>query len=182
MGLEKGEEGQHCYFRRNELLPFEVKGILGSGGFGQVDKVLSSISFKEYARKRVPRNKAFGGQGTEGFKQFVTEIEILKRLKHHHVVEFVGSYTDPRYMGLIMSPVAEMDLSTYLARADTAKHGCVPSLVVWREHLSSCMSITFGIRTSNLATSWYIVEMSCSPISVYHSTSQTRTVAPRSAW
>ncbi len=123
MGLEKGEEGQHCYFRRNELLPFEVKGILGSGGFGQVDKVLSSISFKEYARKRVPRNKAFGGQGTEGCKQFVTEIEILKRLKHHHVVEFVGSYTDPRYMGLIMSPVAEMDLSTYLARADTAKHG-----------------------------------------------------------
>jgi serine/threonine protein kinase/TolA-binding protein len=123
MGLEKGEEGQHCYFRRNELLPFEVKGILGSGGFGQVDKVLSSISFKEYARKRVPRNKAFGGQGTEGFKQFVTEIEILKRLKHHHVVEFVGSYTDPRYMGLIMSPVAEMDLSTYLARADTAKYG-----------------------------------------------------------
>ena len=123
MGLEKGEEGQHCYFRRNEPLPFEVKGILGSGGFGQVDKVLSLISFKEYALKRVPRNKAFGGRGTEEVKQFIAEIEILKRLKHRHVVEFVGSYTDPRYMGLIMSPVAEMDLSTYLARADTAKQG-----------------------------------------------------------
>ncbi|KAK3171443.1 hypothetical protein OEA41_003527 [Lepraria neglecta] len=123
IGLEKGEEGQHCYFRRTEPLPFEVKGILGSGGFGQVDKVLSLISFKEYARKRVPRNKAFDGRGTEAVKQFVAEIEILKRLKHRHVVEFVGSYTDPRYMGLIMSPVADMDFSTYLARADTAKHG-----------------------------------------------------------
>ncbi|MCJ1279363.1 hypothetical protein MMC21_007187 [Puttea exsequens] len=122
MGLEKGEEGQHCYFPRNEPLPFEVKGILGSGGFGQVDKVLSSISFKEYARKRGPRNKAFGGRGTEEVKQFVAEIQILKRLKHRHVVDFVGSYTDPRYMGLIMSPVAEMDLSTYLARVDAAKH------------------------------------------------------------
>ena len=55
-------------------------------------------------------------------KQLITEIEILKRLKHRHVVEFVGSYTDPRYIGLIISPVAEMDLSTYLARADTAKY------------------------------------------------------------
>ena len=123
MGLEKGEEGQHCYFRRNEPLPFEMKGILGSGGFGQVEKVLSLISFKEYARKRVSRNKAFGGRGTEEVRLFVAEIEILKRLKHRHVVEFVGSYTDPKYMGLIMSPVAEMDLSAYLARADRAKYG-----------------------------------------------------------
>lgn len=123
IGIEKGEEGKHCHFRRNEPLPFEVKGILGSGGFGQVDKVLSLISFKEYARKRIPRNKAFGGRGTEDVKQFVAEIEILKRLKHRHVVEFVGSYTDPRYIGLIMAPVADMDFSTYLARADTAKHG-----------------------------------------------------------
>ncbi|KAL8856217.1 MAG: hypothetical protein Q9178_007182 [Gyalolechia marmorata] len=120
IGLEKGEDGQHCFFRRNEPLPFEEKAVLGSGGFGQVDKVLSLISFKEYARKRVLRNKVFGGRGTEGTKQLITEIEILKRLEHRHVVQFVGSYTDPKYMGLIMSPVAEMDLSTYLARADTA--------------------------------------------------------------
>ena len=51
IGLEKGEEGQHCFFRRHEPPPFEEKAILGSGGFGQVDKVLSLISFKEYARK-----------------------------------------------------------------------------------------------------------------------------------
>jgi hypothetical protein len=38
------------------------------------------------------------------------------------MVEFVGSYTDPKYMGLIMSPVAEMDLSTYLLRADATRH------------------------------------------------------------
>ncbi|KAI4095768.1 MAG: hypothetical protein L6R37_007032 [Teloschistes peruensis] len=120
--LEKGEEGQHCFFRRYEPPPFEEKAILGSGGFGQVDKVLSLISFKEYVRKRVLRNKVFGGHGTEGMKQLVTEIETLKRLKHRHVVEFVGSYTDPRYIGLLMSAVAEMDLSTYLARADKAMY------------------------------------------------------------
>jgi len=30
------------------------------------------------------------------------------------MVEFVGSYTDATYFGLIMSPVAEMDLNGYL--------------------------------------------------------------------
>lgn len=123
IGLEKGDGGQHAQFRRGEALPFEERGILGSGGFGQVDKVLSLISFKEYARKRVSRKQAFGGRGTEAMKQFVAEIAILKRLKHCHVVELLGSYTDPKYIGLIMSPVADIDLSTYLLQADSSKCG-----------------------------------------------------------
>jgi hypothetical protein len=122
MDLERGEDGQHCYFQRNDGLPFETICVLGSGGFGQVDKVLSLISFREYAVKRVPRKSVFGTRGSENVKSLVVEIEILKRLKHRHVVEFVGSYTDPKFIGLIMSPVAEMDLSAYLTGADTSKH------------------------------------------------------------
>jgi serine/threonine protein kinase len=99
-----------------------MKGILGSGGFGQVDRVLSLISFREYALKRVSRSTAFGGRGTECVKQFIAKISALKRIKHRHVVEFVGSYTDLKYIGLIMSPVANMDLSTYLACVNTARH------------------------------------------------------------
>jgi hypothetical protein len=129
INLEKGGGGHHCYFQEYEPLPLEMKGILGSGGFGQVDRVLSTISFREYALKRVSRSAVFSGRTKEDVrrraecvKQFIAEIAVLKRLKHHHVVEFVGSYTDPKYMGLIMSPVADMDLSTYLARADTSRY------------------------------------------------------------
>jgi TolA-binding protein len=121
MDLEKGAAGQHCHFHRNEAVPFEEKGIIGSGGFGQVDKVLSLISFREYARKLVIRSMMFGHR-TGNIKGFIAEIEILKRLKHHHIVEFVGSYTDPKYMALLMSPVAEMDLSMYLDSADTSRN------------------------------------------------------------
>ncbi|PMD14645.1 kinase-like protein [Hyaloscypha hepaticicola] len=122
LDLEKGDKGEHCRFRHGESLPLEEKGVLGTGGFGQVDRVLSLISFREYARKRVPRSTIFGGRNAENVKRFIAEIEILKRLKHLHIAEFVGSYTDPKYMGLIMFPVAEMDLSTYLARANAASH------------------------------------------------------------
>ena len=122
MDLEKGEKGHHCFFQEHEPLPFKMKGILGSGGFRQVVQVLSSISFREYALKRVSRGNVFSGRKTEYSKQFTAEIEVLRRLKHHHVVEFVGSYSDPKYMGLIMSPVADMDLSDYLACADTTRY------------------------------------------------------------
>ncbi|KAF2467139.1 kinase-like protein, partial [Lindgomyces ingoldianus] len=122
MSLEKGEMGQHCHFKQGESPPFEPKEVLGNGGFSQVDKVLSLISFKEYARKRVLRSAAFRGRRIEDMKQFIAEINILKRLKHHHIVKFVGSYTDPKYIGLIMSPVAEMDLGAYLTRATISNH------------------------------------------------------------
>jgi serine/threonine protein kinase len=87
-----------------------------------VDRVLSLISFKEYARKRVLRSAAFRGRKKEEVQQFIAEIGILKRLKHRHIVEFVGSYTDAKYIGLIMSPIAEGDLGAYMARATPAKY------------------------------------------------------------
>jgi serine/threonine protein kinase len=67
--------------------------------------------------KRVPRSLAFRGRRMEDIKMFITEIEVLKRLSHHHIVDLIGSFMDSRYMGLIMSPVADMDLGAYLTRA-----------------------------------------------------------------
>jgi hypothetical protein len=121
MDLEKGDLGEHCYFESGEALPLERKGILGKGAYGQVDKVLSLISFREYARKRVLRSTIFRGRKKEDVTRFVAEIEILKRLKHDHVVKFVGSYTDAKYIGLIMTPIADGDLAAYLAGITTSK-------------------------------------------------------------
>jgi serine/threonine protein kinase len=122
MDLEKGAKGHHCHFEKGESLPFESKGVIGSGGFGQVDRILSQISFKEYARKRVPRKLAFGRLGVGALKGMIGEIEAMKKLKHHHIVEFVGSYTDPKYLSVIMYPVAEQDLCRYLEKAGSANH------------------------------------------------------------
>jgi len=112
--IEKGENGRHGHFGKGDPLPFEIKGKLGSGGYSQVDRIASLISYKEYALKRMRRRVVFGNESREAFKRFKAEVEIVKSLKHHHMVEFVGSYTDPTYLGLIMSPVADTDLSRYL--------------------------------------------------------------------
>lgn len=41
-------------------------------------------------------------------------MQLIKALKHRHIVQFVGSYTDPKYLGMIISPVADMNLAEYM--------------------------------------------------------------------
>ncbi|KAF2686666.1 kinase-like protein [Lentithecium fluviatile CBS 122367] len=92
LDLEK-EDGKHRHFSNPDDIPLRKVAELGKGGFGYVDKVLS----------------------TEVLKDFERELATLKKLSHIHIVEFVGSYTDPRYVGIIMSPVADCNLQEFLA-------------------------------------------------------------------
>ncbi|KAL1643729.1 hypothetical protein SLS58_004744 [Diplodia intermedia] len=112
--LEKGENGRHWHFAKGEPQPFKVVGVLGSGGYSQVHRIRSTISFKEYALKRIRRRRAFGNASKEAVRQFTSELKLLKCLKHKHTAQYVGSFTDPAYLGLIMAPVADMNLAEYL--------------------------------------------------------------------
>jgi serine/threonine protein kinase len=91
-----------------------VFGILGAGAFGQVNRVLSLVGVNEYARKRIPRQKLFGNASKVAVESFLDELRILKKLKHRHIVELVGSYTDISYFGLLMTPIGNMDLAIFL--------------------------------------------------------------------
>lgn len=87
--LEKGPERRHATFGRDDVLPFEVIARLGSGGYGHVDKVISLLSHKEYARKMFRRKKMFSRE-KEGIKSFKNELNILRRVDHRHCVELVS--------------------------------------------------------------------------------------------
>jgi serine/threonine protein kinase len=120
--LEKGRNGKHQHFARGESIPFEPKAILGATRYTQVDKVISTISGRAYARKRIQRGAYFdANKSKERMKEFISEVKILKQIKHQHIVEFVGSYTDAAYLGFIMSPVADMDLAHYLKQSPARK-------------------------------------------------------------
>ena len=77
----------HSHFTRDNPFPFETKGTLGEGGFGLVDRILSPVSGREFARKRFRRRR--GLQRTE-LESFMNELKILKRLHHIHCVELVS--------------------------------------------------------------------------------------------
>jgi len=78
--------------------------FLGEGSFGAVHE--TTIQGHKLAHKRVRINGPIG-------KQDRREIHILKRLCHVHIVQLIGTYTQRRYIGILMYPVAICDLRTF---------------------------------------------------------------------
>ncbi|KAI4909040.1 uncharacterized protein J4E92_010739 [Alternaria infectoria] len=107
----------HGHFSDSTEVPFKKVGELGKGGFGYVDRVVSTISHKEYARKLILRGKTFK-KDKQVLKDFTKELWNLKKLSHKHLVELVGSYTDKRFVAIVMLPVADANLQTFLEKTD----------------------------------------------------------------
>jgi serine/threonine protein kinase len=110
------ENGRHRHFTPGEPLPFDILGRLGNGGYGQVDRIVSKISLRQYALKRIRRRAAFGNDSKVAMKQFMSEIHIIKSLEHRHIVQYIGSYTDKAFLGLVMAPVADTDLAAFMGQ------------------------------------------------------------------
>jgi serine/threonine protein kinase len=95
---------------------FRTIDYLGSGGSGEVIKALSRLSHQIYALKRFKRLDLHG-ESKQNMNSFLREIRSLKKLKHHHLVKIIGSYTDKRHLAILIQPVAECNLHVYLDRA-----------------------------------------------------------------
>jgi hypothetical protein len=111
--LEHGGSS-HSNIDGNADVHFYLHRELGSGGFGTVDHVFSRLSLQSFARKRIPRGRSFK-KDQDAIRIFENELKTLKALSHRHLVRLVASYTDRKFVGLIMTPVADMDMHAYLA-------------------------------------------------------------------
>ncbi|KAI4660684.1 uncharacterized protein J4E78_005389 [Alternaria triticimaculans] len=60
--------------------------------------------------KRIDRRSGTFSKDRKKLLSFENEVHNLKRLSHHHLVKLLG------YIGIIMEPVADLDLQQYLAR------------------------------------------------------------------
>jgi serine/threonine protein kinase len=86
--LENSSKG-HAHFTRDEEFPYEVRGKLGEGGFGYVDRIYSPLSGREFARKRFRRGKWIR---KSDLQSFVNELQNMRRIHHIHCVELVRQY------------------------------------------------------------------------------------------
>jgi len=109
--LEAG--GKHIHLDAPGDNYFEPIELLGRGFSGAVDRVRSRQTLEQYARKLIYRGPSVDSD-SRGYRQFEGEIQALKKLSHPHIVKLVGSYTDPENLGLIMTPIADMNLHEYL--------------------------------------------------------------------
>ncbi|KAK6444298.1 hypothetical protein FP744_10000546 [Trichoderma asperellum] len=89
----------------------ENKGDLGKGSSSIIKKVSNKDTGDIYAVKLIPRTEA------DNERRAADELKMLKRVRHTHIVSFVGSFTSPKFFGLLMVPAAECNLATYLEAA-----------------------------------------------------------------
>lgn len=79
--------------------------VLGIGPYSVVDEVHDLESGRTFARKTVH----YTTQRT--YRALKAEVEIMKKLKHPHIVRFVGAYTTDHSLSILMTPSADFDLA-----------------------------------------------------------------------
>lgn len=121
--IELGKDGKYVSLNSGED-HFIRQRYLGSGGSGDVQQVLSHLSHRCYALKRFRRHGT-QREMSEQTTQFIREVKTMKRLKHVHLVRVMGSYTDKSYFAILMQPIADCNLLTYL---DTMSEADFPTL------------------------------------------------------
>jgi hypothetical protein len=143
------ELGEHVQFRAPPDQYFQTRRLLDEGGDHTrsiVDHVYSTLSLKQYARKRISRRRA-SEEVAENLSAFKNDLNALKILVHRHIVRLVGSYMDPRWFGLIMTPVADEDLDKYLTSNDGSEtrkqhlrvfFGCLAGAVCYLHEHNTC--------------------------------------------
>ncbi|KAF2181692.1 kinase-like protein, partial [Zopfia rhizophila CBS 207.26] len=121
---EYGWEPGHRVFGPSGNIPLTVCNILGNGSLGIVEEVKAKgCQHRSFVRKTVqlPFHKR-----RERLNIIQEEAHILQKLTHSHIVSILGSYEDSiqvnrRFYCLLMLPVGENDLKTFLEIAGDAK-------------------------------------------------------------
>jgi len=109
---------------------YEVIGLLGNGGMGEVYKVRHPISQRVEAIKVLLSGSA---QRPEVADRFLREIRVLANLSHQNIAAFHTAFHHEDQLIMVMEFVEGMNLSERLARGLTLQH----SLNYMRQVLSA---------------------------------------------
>lgn len=107
------EEGQDYVIDDAAQLPFDLEKVLGQGLSAVVEKVRDRNSKNIFAKKAIRFTQArFRAQNEERFNN---EVEIIRNLMGHtHIIRVFATYVAPRELGMLLEPVADMNLSQFL--------------------------------------------------------------------
>ncbi|KAK4260691.1 hypothetical protein QN277_003774 [Acacia crassicarpa] len=111
---------------------FHTKWIIGKGGFGNVYKGI----LKNGVKIAVKRSEPGSGQG---FPEFQTEITVLSRIRHRHLVSLIGYCDERSEMILVYEYMEKGTLRDHLYHSD------LPSLS-WKQRVEICIGAARGLN------------------------------------
>jgi hypothetical protein len=106
---------RHFSYAALENSNLQILESLGAGGNGEVYRVQDRNTGRYYACKSITRPKMYKTHH-DVMVNFKREISGMRRVRHHHCVGLIGSCTDYDSVYILSSPVADMNLATFLEK------------------------------------------------------------------
>ncbi|POO00990.1 Mitogen-activated protein kinase kinase kinase [Trema orientale] len=111
---------------------FDESLVIGVGGFGKVYK-------GEIDDATIAAIKRANPQSEQGLSEFETEIEMLSKLRHRHLVSMIGFCEEQHEMILVYEYMANGTLRSHLFGSD------LPPLT-WKQRLEACIGAARGLH------------------------------------